>query len=49
MSQPLGTPKQFQTGAIFKQCFYISGGKAVVARKRTEAVERRMAVEKVKE
>jgi hypothetical protein len=49
MSQPAETPKQIQTSAISKQCFYMSRVKAVVAQKRREAVERRSAIEKVKE
>ena len=48
MSQPAETAKQIQTGVISKQCFYISRAKAVIAHRR-EAVERRMAIEKVKE
>ena len=49
MSQPLETPKQIRIGVIFKQGFYIARAKAVVAQKRTETVERRMAIEMVKE
>jgi hypothetical protein len=49
MSQPAEVLKRIQAGVIFKQCFYNPHVKAVVAQIRMEAVERRMAIEKVKE
>jgi len=54
MSQLAETPNQhpksqtefyFKTEAIFKQRFYISQSKAVVAPKRREKAERRMVIE----